>query len=187
MIIVVCTPSGNVSSTFTGSKHSHTFTPSGSISDTTAGGRISYNGGHTHIVKDPGHTHEYLSGNKNETDENGPGIDPNRYNTTIRSTGIVNSVTGISIDIGGTHTHDYYGTAHTHTFTGKEQTVSATQGGTVASSFTGTAGTTGSTTQAGTVASTFTVTSSSTGSVGSATAVNVLPPYIVKYCLERTA
>ncbi|WP_307771120.1 hypothetical protein [uncultured Treponema sp.] len=181
------TPSGTIKSTFTGSSHSHTFTPSGSISDTTAGGRISYNGGHTHIVKDPGHTHKYLSGSKNETDENGPGIDPNRFNTTIRSTGIVNSVTGISIDIGGTHTHDYYGTAHTHTFTGKKQTVSATQGGTVASSFTGTAGTTGSTTQAGTVASTFTGTSSSTGSVGSATAVNVLPPYIVKYCWERTA
>ena len=47
---------------------------------------------------------------------------------------------------------------HTHSFTAK---------GSVSSTFTGTAGTTGAT--------------------GSGTAVNKMPPYIVKYCFERTA
>ncbi len=65
-------------------------------------------------------------------------------------------------------------------------TGSTTQGGTVASTFTGTQQTV-SATQDGIVASTFTGTSLSTSSVGSATAINILPPYIVKYCWERTA
>lgn len=181
------TPSGTVKSTFTGTSHSHTFTPAGSVSNTTATGNIDIAGLHTHLVNDPGHTHSYLSGQKNETDERGPGIDPNRYTNVVRDTAIVSSVTGITIDKGGGHAHNFYGIPHKHIFTGTQQTVSATQGGTVASSFTGTAGTTNSTTQAGTVASTFTGTSSSTGSVGSATAVNILPPYTVKYCWERTA
>ena len=71
------------------------------------------------------------------------------------------------MDSAGSHTHQFHGSPHSHTFTGTEQTIKATQGGTVASTFTGT--------------------SSSTSSVGSTTAINILPPYIVKYCWERTA
>ena len=47
--------------------------------------------------------------------------------------------------------------------------------------FTGTAGTTGS------AEPTFTGTAGTTGSTGSGTAVDKMPPYIVKYCWERTA
>lgn len=56
------------------------------------------------------------------------------------------------------------------------------------SSFTGTAGTTG--TASGNTASatpTFTGTAGTTGSAGSGTAINKMPPYVVKYCWERTA
>ena len=178
------TPSGSITSTFTGTSHSHTFTPSGTIMEETATGSIVGDGGHRHSITDPGHQHkipgywsDFAGGDYNVLHEGGIGsITTNKVQT------------GISIDYGGQHSHGFKGNSHTHTFTGTAGTTgSTTQGGTVDSSFTGKAGTTGSTTQAGTVASTFTGTSSSTGSVGSATAVNILPPYIVKYCWERTA
>ena len=184
MIIVVCTPSGTVKSTFTGASHSHTFTPSGSISNTKAGGVISTNGIHSHGISDPGHKHNipgywssFAGGDYDVLHRGGIGsLTTNEVET------------GISILNSGSHQHSFSGIAHNHSFSGSEgTTATATQGGTVASSFTGKAGTTGSATQAGTVASTFTGTSSSTGSVGSATAANILPPYIVKYCWERTA
>ena len=197
------TPSGTVKSTFTGASHSHTFTPSGSISDTKAGGVISTNGIHSHGISDPGHTHNipgywssFAGGDYDVLHRGGIG--------SLKTNEVK---TGISILNSGSHQHSFSGIAHNHSFSGSEDTTAtATQGGTVASSFTGKAGTTGSATQAGTVsssftgtkqtvsatqggtvASTFTGTSSSTGSVGSATAVNILPPYIVKYCWERTA
>ena len=47
--------------------------------------------------------------------------------------------------------------------------------------FVGTSGTTGSTTP------TFTGTAGTTGSSGSGTSFSILPPYVVKYCFERTA
>ena len=178
------TPSGTVTSTFTGASHSHTFTPSGSISNTKAGGVISTNGIHSHGISDPGHKHnipgywsDFAGGDYDVLHRGGIGsLTTNEVET------------GISILNSGSHKHSFSGIAHNHSFSGSEDTTAtATQGGTVASSFTGKAGTTGSTTQAGTVASTFTGTSSSTGSVGSATAANILPPYIVKYCWERTA
>ena len=197
------TPSGTIKSTFTGTSHSHTFTPSGSISNTKAGGVISTNGIHSHGISDPGHKHNipgywssFAGGDYDVLHRGGIGsLTTNEVET------------GISILNSGSHQHSFSGIAHNHSFSGSEDTTAtATQGGTVASSFTGKAGTTGSTTQAGTVsssftgteqtvsatqggtvASTFTGTSSSTGSVGSATAVNILPPYIVKYCWERTA
>ena len=62
--------------------------------------------------------------------------------------------------------------SHTH---------SVTADGTVSSSFSGTAGTTGSATP------TFTGTSGTTGSNGSGTSFSIMPPYVVKYCFERTA
>ena len=197
------TPSGNVSSTFTGASHSHTFTPSGSISKTKAGGIISTNGIHSHGISDPGHKHNipgywsaFAGGDYDVLHRGGIGsLTTNEVET------------GISILNSGSHQHSFSGLAHEHSFSGSAgTTATATQGGTVASSFTGKAGTTGSATQAGTVSSSFTGTeqtvsatqggtvassftgkAGTTGSVGSATAVNILPPYIVKYCWERTA
>ena len=158
------TPSGTVKSTFTGASHSHTFTPSGSISNTKAGGVISTNGIHSHGISDPGHKHNipgywssFAGGDYDVLHRGG-----------IGSLTTNEVETGISILNSGSHQHSFSGIAHNHSFSGSEDTTAtATQGGTVASTFTGT--------------------SSSTGSVGSATAVNILPPYIVKYCWERTA
>lgn len=65
-------------------------------------------------------------------------------------------------------------------------TGSATQSGTVSSSFTGTQQTV-SATQDGTVSSSFTGNSENTGSVGSGSSISIMPPYVVKYCWERTA
>ncbi|WP_288621131.1 hypothetical protein [uncultured Treponema sp.] len=178
------TPSGTIKSTFTGASHSHTFTPSGSITNTKAGGVISTNGIHSHEISDPGHKHNipgyWSSFAGGDYDVLHRGDIGSLTTNTVK--------TGISILTSGSHQHSFSGIAHNHSFSGSAgTTATATQGGTVASSFTGKEGTTGSATQAGTVASTFTGTSSSTGSVGSATAVNILPPYIVKYCWERTA
>ena len=158
------TPSGTVKSTFTGASHSHTFTPSGSISNTKAGGVISTNGIHSHGISDPGHKHNipgfwssFAGGDYDVLHRGG-----------IGSLTTNEVETGISILNSGSHQHSFSGIAHNHSFSGSE-------------------GTTATATQGGTVASTFTGTSSSTGSVGRATAANILPPYIVKYCWERTA
>ena len=190
------TPNGTVKSTFTGASHSHTFTPSGSIS----GGAYKFTGSEGTTSLDGEHSHTFTAP---KTPENK--LKPDSGSSAVRGT------TTLSTSYGGKHAHSFtpsgtISVTTNPTFTGVQQTVSATQNGAVSSSFTGKAGTTGSATQAGTVsssftgteqtvsatqggtvASTFTGTSSSTGSVGSATAVNILPPYIVKYCWERTA
>ena len=176
MIIVVCTPSGNVSSTFTGTSHSHTFTPSGSIS----GGAYKFTGTAGTTSLDGQHSHTYTAPN---TPENK--LKPDRGSYAVRGT------SNLSTSYDGKHAHSFtpagsISVTTNPSFLGNQQTVTSVASGTVSSSFTGKEQTV-SATQAGTVASTFTGTSSSTGSVGSATAVNVLPPYIVKYCWERTA
>lgn len=157
------TPSGTVKSTFTGASHSHTFTPSGSISNTTAGGNVIYDGAHKHTLNDPGHKHKipgywssFAGGDYNVLHEAGFGS---------LTTNVV--TTGITMDSAGSHTHQFHGSPHSHTFTGTEQTIEATQGGTVSSSFTGNSG--------------------NTGVVGSGSSISIMPPYVVKYCWERTA
>ena len=75
-----------------------------------------------------------------------------------------------------------YDGKHAHSFT-PAGSISVTTN----PSFSGTAGTTGSTTQGGTVSSSFTGNSGNTGSVGSGASINTMPPYVVKYCWERTA
>lgn len=77
------------------------------------------------------------------------------------------------------HTHSY---SHTHTtnevanhahsayFTGTQATLKATAGGSISGG-----------------AYKFTGTASNTGNTGSGTAVDKMPPYVVKYCWERTA
>ena len=60
---------------------------------------------------------------------------------------------------------------------------SMTPSGTVSSSFEGTSSNTTSTTSTGS----FTGNEGTTGSNGSGTSFSILPPYVVKYCFERTA
>ena len=184
------TPSGTVKSTFTGTSHSHTFTPSGTVES------------HSHDME---HDHSFSG---TTTSALGQMLIPtgDRNNNNFKITDVYNKShknalhnyytisiesfapgsrmyapssssdnTGFVYDL--VHLHEYSGTTNKFKGFTKQE----------APAFTGKAGTTGSTTQAGTVASTFTGTSSSTSSVGSATAINILPPYIVKYCWERTA
>lgn len=91
----------------------------------------------------------------------------------------------------------FTGSAVTSGSNSADHTHSVTASGTVSSSFTGTAGTTGGTaptftgtagTTGGTApGATFTGTASNTGDTGGGLAHNNMPPYIIKYCWERTA
>ena len=142
------------------SSHSHSFTPSGDISDTTATGTVS---SHTHSFSWSGsHSHDTLGiSGKSETDERfGGGIDCNRWygSNKVATSSTTLTVSGPTESTQPTFTGD----AHNHTFTG---TASATDSATP--TFTGTSGT--------------------TGSNGSGTSFSILPPYVVKYCFERTA
>ena len=156
------TPSGTVSShSHTGPSHTHSFTPSGTIST---------NGAHTHLI----------------------------YYDKVQSVGSAQSLSsnqGISryseqnTSEAGSHKHDFSGTAGITEAAGTGDTgdtapsFSGTAGdtGETTPSFTGTAGYTGDTTPS------FTGTAGYTGTNGSGSSFSILPPYIVKYCWERTA
>lgn len=78
---------------------------------------------------------------------------------------------------------EFYSGSTTPTFTGTAGTTSKATGntGSTTPTFTGTDGNTGSTTP------TFTGTAGTTGSSGGGGSHNNMPPYVVKYCWERTA
>ena len=171
------TPSGTVTSTFTGTSHSHTFTPSGSIS----GGAYKFTGSEGTTSLDGEHSHTFTAP---KTPENK--LKPDSGSYAVRGT------TTLSTSYGGKHAHSFtpsgtISVTTNPTFTGVQQTVSATQNGAVSSSFTGNNSNTGSTIALGNVSSTFTGYASSTSSVGTGKSINTMPPYVVKYCWERTA
>ena len=144
--------------------HSHSFTPLGSVTSTFTGtavntgkqsadhthtfnGTTSENGSHTHpidfvLMAGAGSQYQLI---------NDIGAMPNaeRHNNTM--------------GLAGNHTHTFNGTTSTQS---ADHTHSVTAKGTVSSTFTGTAGTTGAT--------------------GKATAVNVQNPYITVYMYKRT-
>ena len=169
------TPSGNVSShshSFTPSgtvgSHKHSFTPSGTVSSHrhtgpshahsfTPSGEISTNGDHTHLVY----------------------FDLDDSIGTAKSFAVNQGISRYheleATSKAGSHKHDFTGTAGTTGAAGTGNT------GSTAPSFTGTAGNTGST------APSFTGTAGYTGTNGSGSSFSILPPYVVKYCWERTA
>ena len=186
------TPSGTVKSTFKGSSHSHTFTPSGSIS------------AHAHSML---HFHSAsVTTSPSLGEVMIPTGDRNKNNFTIvdmfiyknpktafankRVIKISNSIDVNSRMYAPSSSSDdtamIYDLTHTHTVSATTSNPNVNVTGSTTPTFTGKSITT-SATQDGTVASTFTGTLSSTSSVGSTTAINILPPYIVKYCWERTA
>ena len=158
------TPVGNISM----NSHNHTFTPSGNISINnhshtyTPSGTISVNENPT------------FSGTAGTTSSNGAHTHTYMIASSRdrRSTGTGNEIWEYE---------EYVNTssdgAHTHTYT-PSGTISG--GG---YTFTGTQGYTSSTTSTGS----FTGTQGYTSSQGNGTAFSILPPYIVKYCWERTA
>lgn len=160
--------------------HNHSFTPSGSISITTnptfTGSTVNTDekGGHSHVTNgtsnSAGTAGKTLTGTVRIHDNIGVinknlGAVTGIFSTsTERNVGVYgdNRIHSYDLYIDATHSHPTNTAgAHTHSVTA-EGTIS---GG--AYTFTGTAGTTGKT--------------------GSGTAVDKMPPYIVKYCWERTA
>lgn len=208
------TPSGSISvttnPTFTGSEHSHTYTPSGKIASTSGGTD-------NKTATESSHTHTLNSGNTSSAGTKTTAGIRHSGSTGAMSANATGSITNITIRDGSTptysgnisiegfvssndegtraafgygtlktnvaHTHSLpasyiygktdAGSAHSHTayFTGTQATLKATAGGSISGG-----------------AYKFTGTASNTGDGGfSNTAVDKMPPYICKYCWERTA
>lgn len=191
------TPAGSVSvttnPTFTGSEHSHSYTPAGSVtggaykftgSAVNTGG-MSANSTHSHSV----YRYRDFSGSATTWFYGGDNKDKNG-NIGQYPGGVTDTK-----DLSHTHSVTAAGTVSVTTnptFSGTAATLKATQGGTISGGtykFTGTAATLKAT-QGGTIsggAYSFTGTASNTGYTGGGNAHNNMPPYIVKYCWERTA
>lgn len=176
------TPAGSVSvttnPTFSGSEHSHSYTPAGTISITTnptfsgTAATLKATAGGTVSISDPGHSHGVPSSSGTNLGlgykYNADGSGAYQANTQSKTTGITATFTGTE------HSHSYTPkgsiSGGAYKFTGTAATLKATAGGTIsggAYSFSGTAGT--------------------TGAKGGGQAHDNMPPYIVKYCWQRTA
>ena len=198
------TPSGTVSShTHTGPSHSHSFTPSGTVSSHThsftPSGTVSshYHTGpsHSHVLKDgkakvatstsTSITH-YIRSYDNYSGIHKSGfhldetVETEKEKITITASSTSKSTISGSTELAGTGNTG----ETTPSFTGTAGTT-----GSATPSFTGTAGTTSAagTGNTGSTAPSFTGTAGTTGANGSGSSFSILPPYIVKYCWERTA
>ena len=182
------TPSGTVAS------HSHSFTPSGTV------------GSHAHSFTPSGTVSSAFTGSST-TSYSALGqllmygdIDKKIYNVienySVSSggeimppfiyTGTVERMFNVLKSIELSKEAVYYNLNHKHSFKASgsvSSTFSGTAGNTAETtpSFTGTAGTTSET------APSFSGTAGTTGANGSGSSFSILPPYIVKYCWERTA
>ena len=195
------TPSGSVSvssHTHGLNGHTHSFTPSGSI--TMSAHSHSLNN-HTHSFSatattgnqsaNPSfgwtgsHSHTYYvasaSAGGSGSIEIGRG-----YYTTKTYISMTSASTSLTVSGGttGNHTHSVTVSGTTNASIGNTNVV------TTAGSFTGTAsitdGNSGNTTATAPTGS-FTGSAGITGATGDSTSFSILPPYLVKYCWERTA
>ena len=194
------TPSGNVSS------HSHSFTPSGNVSSHshsfTPSGTVS-----SHHHTGPSHSHSFTPSGTVESHSHTISSSSSYIGVSDVSSagdifrddgecGAYNAVghwrfrkyvfTGAST---GSTAPSFSGTA------GSTEAAGTGNTGDTAPSFSGTAGNTGETAPSfsgtagytGETAPSFSGTAGYTGSNGSGTSFSILPPYVVKYCWERTA
>ena len=185
------TPAGSVSAHAHGlNNHTHSFTPAGSVSVKTNPtfkgsavntGGMSANETHNHYV-------DLASSNWG-----GSSSDTNRLDSSQKTSISYQDKTPLkSASVAHTHSVTAAGTISggAYTFTGSAGTTGGNTGNTANATptFTGTAGTTGgSSANTANATPTFTGTAGTTGSTGSGTAINNMPPYIIKYCWERTA
>lgn len=166
------TPSGTVSSHSHGmNSHTHSFTPKGSVSSTFTGTANS-------------HSHSALLGG---TFTGSWAWDVDTSGTTRK---IILAGKSRWTGSGGTGETGPSGTYYSTNSSSQKyiQDTSVKPAGTVSSTFTGTASTTGvASGNTSTATPTFTGTAGTTGATGSGTDINKMPPYVVKYCWERTA
>jgi hypothetical protein len=159
--------------------HTHSFTPSGTVAAHSH--EFRWSGSHTHgLIGMPSKTTDgvgstcfspdYYSSNYNLY----PAIlrfgsDFNRYtyytNTNTLNSGSTNVISSTTITVSG-HTG-----AASPSFTGSTGTTGGNSGNTTSTTSTGS----------------FSGTAGTTGTSGSGTAFSIMPPYITKYCWERTA
>ena len=179
------TPSGTVGS------HSHSFTPSGTV------------GGHTHSFTPSGTVSSHTHTGPSHTHSFTPSGTVASHSHAISSSSSYIGVSDVS-NAGDLLKDDgdcgaYNATGHwrfrKYFFVGNtgnaQPSFSGTAGTTVSTApqFTGTAGNTGAagTGNTGSTAPSFTGAAGTTGTNGSGSSFSILPPYIVKYCWERTA
>ena len=171
------TPSGTVSShSHTGPSHTHSFTPSGTVSS------------HSHTG--PSHSHSLINGTAK--------VD------TSTSTSITHYIRAYDDFNGGRKAGCHLDEAvdsekdkisitasstSTSTISGSTEAAGTGNTGDTAPSFSGIAGNTGAagTGNTGETAPSFTGDAGYTDSNGSGSSFSILPPYVVKYCWERTA
>ena len=158
--------------------HKHSFTPSGTVSSSFSGtagttGQMSQNAEHRHVItEDSNSTLERYDPNESKEDLSAGGPAGGGYHFWTNAT---NTDHTHSFTPSGTVSSSFSGTAGNTGAAGTGNT------GETAPSFTGTAGYTGET------APSFTGTAGYTGTNGSGSSFSILPPYVVKYCWERTA
>ena len=171
------TPSGTVSSHYhTGPSHTHSFTPSGTVS--------------SHHHTGPSHTHDLKNGTANVATSTSTSITHyirsyDDFRGGVKSGGHLDE----SVDSEKEKITITASSTSTSTISGNTEAAGTGNTGDTAPSFSGTAGNTGAagTGNTGSTAPSFTGTAGNTSSSGSGSSFSILPPYVVKYCWERTA
>lgn len=156
--------------------HSHSFTPSGKIASSSGGtdNKTASESSHTHGYTPSGSVSSGGSWSfKVRPDSTGNFIFPDSNITITTNEGDSAYALTTSSSIYNTRKIAYGG--HRHDFTGTKGTTTSNSGHSHSAYFTGTAGTTGRTG------------GPNGATAGQASAHENMPPYIVKYCWERTA
>ena len=146
--------------------HTHSFTPSGTVSS------------HTHTG--PSHSHDLKDGTANVSTSTSTFIYIKQYKNYNGNRRAGNHLDAVTYDNRGTGNHldaVTYDNRGTISITASSISTSTISGSTEAAG----TGNTGST------APSFTGTAGNTDSSGSGSSFSILPPYVVKYCWERTA
>lgn len=169
--------------------HTHGYTPSGYVASTSGGTDNKVAGHNLTISQIPAHRHSF--GGPIQTGASAGGVYQQAEAWNLKWTDYTGN--------GYTSDDTYLGTgaAHSHTayFTGSAGTTTSQSANVTTDQSTTTSGEesqnhTHSVTASGTIsggAYSFSGTQGTTGTSGSGTALDIMPPYVVKYCWERTA